>query len=234
MSSQQSPNPNRAAPRVRVPRLSPTGVISKVNGAISRLYSKVKDKKTDGRGSILHDNSTGEDHECVTINSLPNDVLLDIFNHCRLLAFPYGLIGDMWEWHRLTHVCSRWRYVIFASPHLLDLRLLCTNGTPVRRTLDCWPALPISIKYGGVVGRPPPALKDEDNIIAALEHPARTSKIQLFLTKSLFDKLAALKQQPFPALEYFLLISHDGGVRMARALSMKPPSIASPLFHYKP
>ncbi|KAI0291180.1 hypothetical protein B0F90DRAFT_1779209, partial [Multifurca ochricompacta] len=67
-------------------------------------------------------------------------------------------INDMWEWHRLTHVCRRWRYLIFASPHRLDLRLLCTNGTPVRRTLDCWPALPISIQYGGVVGRPPPAL----------------------------------------------------------------------------
>ncbi|KAI0303309.1 hypothetical protein B0F90DRAFT_1924787 [Multifurca ochricompacta] len=46
--------------------------------------------------------------------------------------------------------------------------------------------------------------------IAALEHPSRTYKIQLFLTNSLFDKLAALKQQPFPALECFSLISHDG------------------------
>ncbi|KAI0289155.1 hypothetical protein B0F90DRAFT_1826689 [Multifurca ochricompacta] len=206
MSSQKSPNRTS-----RVLRLSPTGVVSRVNSTISRLFSKIKKKQTDGRGSILHDNGTGEDHECVVINSLPDEVLLEIFNHHRLSTFPNGPTDDMWEWHKLTHVCRRWRYLIFASPHRLDLRLLCTNGTPVRRTLDCWPAFPISIQYGGVVGRPPPALKDEDNIIAALEHPARTYKIQLALTKSLFDKLVALKQQPFPALEYFLLMSLDGG-----------------------
>ncbi|KAI0293328.1 hypothetical protein B0F90DRAFT_1405015 [Multifurca ochricompacta] len=209
MSSQQSPNPNRATSRVLKP--SPTGAISRVNGTIPRLFSKVKKKQTDGCGSILHDNSTGEDHECVTINSLPDDVLLEIFNHCRLFAFPYGLTIDTWEWHRLVHVCRRWRYVIFASPRRLDLRLFCTYGTPVRRTLDCWPALPISIRYGGSEDFHPPALKDEDNIIAALEHPARMYLIELTLTKSLFDKLAALKQQPFPVLEYFSLISHDGG-----------------------
>ncbi|KAI0295418.1 hypothetical protein B0F90DRAFT_1670085 [Multifurca ochricompacta] len=194
-------------------QLSPTGVISKVNGAIRRLSSKVKKRQTDGRGSVLRYNTTGtgEDHECVTINSLPDDVLLEIFNRHRLSTFPNDPTDDMWEWHRLTHVCRKWRYVIFASPHRLDLRLLCTHGTPVRRTLDCWPALPISIQYGGVMGNPRPALKDEDNIIAALEHPARTYKIQLSLTKSLFDKLAALKQQPFPALEHFSLMSLDGG-----------------------
>ncbi|KAI0295414.1 hypothetical protein B0F90DRAFT_1147789 [Multifurca ochricompacta] len=187
MNSQQSPNRNRATARVL--RLSPTRVISRVNGTIHRLFSKVKKKKT----------GTGEDHECVTINSLSDNILLEIFNHCRLSAinllsddalldisglhqlsvFPIDLIVDTWEWHRLTHVCRKWRYVIFASPRRLDLRLLCTHGTTVRRTLDCWPALPISIKYGGVAEPTPPALKDEDNIIAALEYPARTNRFRL-------------------------------------------------------
>ncbi|KAI0295427.1 hypothetical protein B0F90DRAFT_1148160 [Multifurca ochricompacta] len=207
MSSQQSPNPNHATSHAL--KLSPTGIISRVNGTISRLFSKIRKKQTGGRGSILHDNGTSEDHECVTISSLPDDVLLEIFNRHRLFTLN-GPTDDMWEWHRLTHICRRWRYLIFASPRRLDLRLLCTDGTPVRRTLDCWPALPISIQYGRVMERTPPALKDEDNIITALEHPARTYKIKLFLTKSLFDKLAALKQQPFPALEYFSLIFHDG------------------------
>ncbi|KAI0293317.1 hypothetical protein B0F90DRAFT_1928274 [Multifurca ochricompacta] len=206
MSSQKPPNRTS-----RVLRLSPTRVISRVNGTISCLFSKIKKKQTDRHGSGLHDNDTGEDHEWVVINSLPDDVLLEIFNHYRLLAVLYGPTDKVWEWHGLTHVCRRWRYLIFASPRRLDLRLLCTHGTPVRRTLDCWPALPVSIQYGGVVGRPPPALKDEDNIIAALEHPARTYQIQLALTKSLFDKLAALKQRPFPALEYFRLMSLDEG-----------------------
>ncbi|KAI0293327.1 hypothetical protein B0F90DRAFT_1920060 [Multifurca ochricompacta] len=139
-----------------------------VHGTISRLFSKIKKKQTGGRGSSLHDNSTGEDHECVTINSLPDDVLLEIFNRHRISTFPNDQTDDMWKWHKL-------------------------------------PPLPISIQYGEVVGRPPPALKDEDNIIAALEHPARIYEIQLSLTESLFDKLAALKQQPFP----FLLSTKD-------------------------
>ncbi|KAI0295430.1 hypothetical protein B0F90DRAFT_1820495 [Multifurca ochricompacta] len=220
MNSQQSPNPNRATSRVRVLKLSPTGAISRVNGIIRGLFSKVKKKQTDGRGSILHDNSTGKDYKCVPINSLPDDVLLEIFNYRLLFAVPYGPKDDMLKWHRLTRVCKRWRYLIFASPRRLDLQLLCTYGTPVRRALDCWPALPIRIQYGEVSEFNPPTLKDEDNIFAALEHPVRTYEIQLSLTKSLFDKLAALKQQPFPVLEHFSLISHDGG-----ELSVLPSTI---------
>ncbi|KAI0295425.1 hypothetical protein B0F90DRAFT_1919333 [Multifurca ochricompacta] len=218
-------------PSMSSQQLSPTRVISSVNDAIRCLFPKAKKKKTGEHGSSLHDNSTGEDHKCVPINSLSDDILLEIFNRCRLSAinslsddvlldisnrhrlffFPNGLIVDTWDWHRLTHVCRRWRYLIFASPRRLDLRFLCTYGTPVRRALDYWPALPISIQYGEVRKRTSLTLKDEDNIIAALEHPARTSKIQLALTNSLFDKLSALKQQPFPALEHFLLISRGGG-----------------------
>jgi hypothetical protein len=31
----------------------------------------------------------------------------------------------------------------------LRLRLFCTHGTPVLKTLDCWPTLPIVVQYGG-------------------------------------------------------------------------------------
>ncbi|KAI0289156.1 hypothetical protein B0F90DRAFT_1826691 [Multifurca ochricompacta] len=326
MSSQQSPNPNRATSRVRVLRLSPTGIISNVNGAIRRLYSRVKNKKTGEHGSSLHapgtnTNSglatgTGKDHECVTINSLPDDVLLEIFNRHQLSTL-IGRTDDMWKWHRLTlsdvpgPAQSRkpgqagpvWAgpsqavvtaqqglwpgseklkakaagsgrgfqqhiqlYVIkfslpkaaawakpgqgqavcdgFGSAQTLGKpeppqakpkpRLLGQAGPehhysrsyvedgdvsfsrhPVISTCDfsahterlfgeLW-------TYDGFWKLDPPALKDEDKIIAALEHPARTYKIQLTLTKSLFDKLVALKQQPFPALEYFRLMSLDGG-----------------------
>ncbi|KAH9968522.1 hypothetical protein BGW80DRAFT_1337992, partial [Lactifluus volemus] len=36
-----------------------------------------------------------------------------------------------WKWHRLVHVCRRWRHIIFDSPRSLDLQLFCTYGTPV-------------------------------------------------------------------------------------------------------
>ncbi|KAH9985557.1 hypothetical protein BJV77DRAFT_1152763, partial [Russula vinacea] len=69
----------------------------------------------------------------VTISMLPEDVLLPIFHFDRLAyldeegdAFPAFRV--FWRWHRLVHVCQRWRSVIFGSPHFLDLRLVCLPG----------------------------------------------------------------------------------------------------------
>ncbi|KAH9963476.1 hypothetical protein BGW80DRAFT_1351168, partial [Lactifluus volemus] len=43
-------------------------------------------------------------------------------------SFPFH---QPWEWHRLAHVCRRWRHIIFDSPRSLNLQLFCTYGTPV-------------------------------------------------------------------------------------------------------
>jgi len=51
-------------------------------------------------------------------------------------------------------------------------------------------------------------LEDEDNIVAALQHPKRIWKIELIVTKSLSEKLEPLMQEPFPILSH-LEISHD-------------------------
>ncbi|KAH8982474.1 hypothetical protein EDB86DRAFT_336017 [Lactarius hatsudake] len=61
------------------------------------------------------------------------------------------------RWHMLLlviHVCRGWRRSIFASSRCLDLQLICTVGTPMRKYLGCWPpTLPIVINY-----TPPPTL----------------------------------------------------------------------------
>ncbi|KAH9974396.1 hypothetical protein BGW80DRAFT_1559899 [Lactifluus volemus] len=76
----------------------------------------------------------------VTIEALPDDVLLDIFeSYISRSENPHK------EWHPLVHVCRRWRYLVFASPLRLDLRLICTNSSPVREKLDIWPPLLIKI-----------------------------------------------------------------------------------------
>src|SRR6267154_1237755 len=82
----------------------------------------------------------------VSINILPDDVLLEIFDHytIRPQSYPYSN-PQVDAWHKLVHVCQRWRYVVFDSPRRLDLRLLCTNRTPVTKMLHIWPALPIVI-----------------------------------------------------------------------------------------
>ena len=105
-------------------------------------------------------------------------------------------------------VCRRWRQIAFASPLGLKLRLHCTHGTPVLKSLDCWPALPIIVKYGGVPNLNPPAPGDDDNIIAALKQSGRVSSISLTVTSSLLEKLSAISE-PFSELEELVLLSQE-------------------------
>jgi hypothetical protein len=84
-----------------------------------------------------------------TISMLSDDVMLEIFDFCqknyvRYLWFREAII---WDWRILVHVCQRWRQVVFGSPLRLNLRILCTYGTPVRKHLDIWPNFPIHIEY---------------------------------------------------------------------------------------
>ena len=105
-------------------------------------------------------------------------------------------------------MCQRWRQIIFSSPLGLNLRLYCTYGTPVSKSLDCWPALPIVVQYGGVPNLDPPAPQDDDNIIAALKQSGRVRSISLTVTRSLLEKLSAISE-PFSELEEMTLLSHD-------------------------
>ena len=82
----------------------------------------------------------------------------------------------------------------------LDLCLLCRPKTPVRKTLDVWPPLPIEILSDGA--------HDDDiaNIIAALEHRDRIRKIWFYHLPSLqWEQLAPMMQEPFPALTFLQL-----------------------------
>jgi hypothetical protein len=108
----------------------------------------------------------------VTISVLPDSVLLDIFDFYRARADEDGTFLCMW--HRLVHVCQRWRYVVFSHPLRLDLRLYCLPGTRVREMLEIWSPLPIEIWSS--------LFEDEDNIIAALEQRNHVCSISLDLT----------------------------------------------------
>ncbi|KAH9024444.1 hypothetical protein EDB83DRAFT_2320064 [Lactarius deliciosus] len=128
----------------------------------------------------------------VIIGELPNTVLLNIFS---MSLHDIGL-GS----------CT---YV--ADGDALHLRLFCTHGTPVSKTLDCWLTLPIAVRYGGYLELEPPGPEDKDNIIAALKQFDRVSSINLTVTKSLLDKLSAIKGlKLFLELEDLVLLSRDG------------------------
>ncbi len=139
---------------------------------------------------------------------LPDDVLLEIFDLCQETLRNKKFRG--WEWHLLVHVCQRWRQIVFASPHRLNLRIRCTYITPVRKNLDIWPAFPIEIDntynlfYRGNMPR------DEDNVIAALEHPDRVCHVELSRLEALpWGKLVTLLQEPFPVLTHLSISVND-------------------------
>ena len=132
-----------------------------------------------------------------SIDVLPDDVLLEIFD---------SYIGELLEieaWQSLVHVCSRWRSLVFASPHRLKLQLSCTPETPARDTLEVWPILPLLVQ-GHI-----PEMSDVDDIVAVLEHRHRVCKIDLNVPSSRFEKISAAMKESFPVLTDLSLWSYD-------------------------
>ena len=147
-------------------------------------------------------NSFGVGHFAhqVTIEVLPDDILQNIFRHYLDVTPRF--------WPTLGCVCQRWRQIILASPLGLNLRLYFTYGTPVLKTLDFWPVLPITVQYGGFPNLDPPASEDDDNIIAALKQSDRVTSISLTVTRSLLEKISAISD-PLLELEELALLSRD-------------------------
>jgi len=135
----------------------------------------------------------------VTIDILFDEILLEIFDF--LVVESNGFKTENW-WRALVHVCRKWRDVIFGSPHRLDLRLVCSDRTPVRKMLDVWPPLPIVIRHSA---RPKSVW---DNIIAALERNDRVCQIRLELDLRSWEKVLEAMQKPFPALTDLMLLSN--------------------------
>ena len=136
----------------------------------------------------------------LNIDQLPEKVLLEIFDFYRtgMVNDPsFGSKTSVEAWQVLIHVCQRWRFIVFGSLHYLDLRLCCTPNTPVKGTLDVWPALPLMIegdmtlKYNSGMG----------NILAALEQSNRICRVSLLhLWGWQLHKVLAAMQGHFPVL----------------------------------
>src|SRR6266404_475300 len=164
---------------------------------------------TDGCGTATEGSYRHTSYE-TTISSIPDNVLLEIFNFCRsdreLHKFPFN---TLWDWHRLAHVCQRWRRIIFSSPRSLDLQLFCTHGTPVRKNLGSWPRIPLIIDYyfdtyWDVANHEG---SDEDNVLAALEHSERVCFLGISMTTSSLERMVMAMRKPFPELTHLFLSS---------------------------
>jgi len=145
----------------------------------------------------------------VTIDALPDDVLIETFDFYLGKADPdvtgYEDDHDYDGWQTLVHVCRRWQGIVFASPRRMDLKLYCTGKRSVNsKTLGIWPELPIVVDAEDIGCK-----EDATNVIAALKHHNRVCKIYYdngYLQEFMFKEFGAI-DEPFPALTSLWLMS---------------------------
>ena len=139
---------------------------------------------------------------------LPEGILVEIFDFYRLDAIQLSRVRP-WKWHRLAHVCRKWRYIISISPRRLDLRILCKYGAPIESILGSWPTFPLVIKFDATRKlKPMPR-----NVLVALRCSDRICDINLSV---MTGSIVELIQKPCPALEKIRLTVKD---------AMGPPNI---------
>ena len=164
----------------------------------------------------------------VTVNILPDELLLRIFHFVRVTHL-HGLEDDrvisldgledvepVWRlpwWYQLIHVCRKWRFVVFAAPTFLDLKLVCGPRTRVELT-SIWPPLPIIIR--SMADWPMP---EDYDFNAAIVRNDRVSVISLFQpTRSQLQRLTSAMQKQFPELIHLALYFNGNNIRRAPAL----------------
>jgi hypothetical protein len=136
----------------------------------------------------------------VTINRLPDEVLLEIFD---LYRKGFGRLRD-WNnkngWFRLAHVCRNWRFVVLASPSRLQVRLYFAHSTPTRAVvLERLSHLPIIVDYTGAVFWE--GSQDSKRFLSAIRFPDRVCRIKLLQTTLNLDGIVGGLASPFSALE---------------------------------
>ena len=138
----------------------------------------------------------------VTILWLDDDILFDIFNWYRL--DDEYLWNVRFRWSKLSHVCRRWRNLIYQSTSHLGMHIQCTNGSPILDTLDHLPPLPLFVNYGYTSVTM--TEKDELGLIHALRLRDRVRHIDLDLPPpAVLHKVLLLMDEQFPILEHLSL-----------------------------
>jgi hypothetical protein len=144
-----------------------------------------------------------------SIQILNDDVLLNVFYLYRLDIMDEEDEGDRQRWwYKLVQVSRKWRYLILASPMLLDIHLLCSYGVHVADMLAHYPSLPLTIWYTN--SRHEMTVKDEQGALLALSHRDRVRRISLYMPALRLRKLISAMDETFPNLEYICIGSRPG------------------------
>ncbi|KAI0253921.1 hypothetical protein BJV78DRAFT_139451 [Lactifluus subvellereus] len=155
-----------------------------------------------------------EPSSSTTIDILPEDVLLEIFDSYRQAFEQEPRYEWIWNskngWFKLAHVCQKWRCVVLSSSSRLHVRLLFTSRrSPRAIMLTRLPPLPILVDYSGATIRTLKA-ENENRVAAALRYPNRACGISINGSHLLSDRVYRAMNRPFPILESFKLINGYG------------------------
>ncbi|KAI9507538.1 hypothetical protein F5148DRAFT_103993 [Russula earlei] len=164
-----------------------------------RLSTKIGRALAIGEYPLHFEEESGRkrDHAKVTLDTLPDDVLVEIFDF-----YVNDRNARTNEWYTLVRVCQRWRRVVLASPHRLNLRLLYTGKRPLSDMLDTWPLLPVVVRPR--LGESLVPGPNWNNIAALIgsEHRDRICEIDLYCIPDSrpWKTFTAVMQKPFPKL----------------------------------
>jgi hypothetical protein len=135
----------------------------------------------------------------ITADTLNSNILLTIFDYCRLND------EESWnmklKWCKLSHVCRKWRHVIHQSFLHLSIHIPFTNGIPPLDVLSHLPPLPIVTDY-----RTRDAGATNAGVLHAIQ-PRRDCMccIESRATWPSRDKMITSIDEPFHKLDYLSL-----------------------------
>ena len=134
------------------------------------------------------------------ISILNDDTLLEIFNHYRLED------EEGWNyqhrWCKLSHVCQKWRYLIYKSSFYLNMQIILTNDMPPLNMLAHLPPLPLVIDC-----RSTDPAEDNNDILHAIQQPDRICRVFFEAPPPALERLILTVGKLFPRLDALSLLS---------------------------
>jgi hypothetical protein len=153
----------------------------------------------------------GQELSRTTISTLPNELLIEIFDWCRLHD-EYGW-NYRRQWYNPLQVCRKWRYIMLESKSRLGLRFLCNPTNPITTIPSHLTPIPLVLSFDRRYNhREPPVSQKE--LLPALRDRDRVCAISVSHRCPEALKLCSALKGAFPMLETLSLC----GVRKVRVL----------------
>ncbi|KAI0261998.1 hypothetical protein BC834DRAFT_1043734 [Gloeopeniophorella convolvens] len=169
-------------------------------------------------------------YQSMTIESLPDVVLLEIFDHVRVLVQKLRAQRELrsephqLQWYTLVpaHVCQRWRQIIIASPGRLRLSVLCSWGLPIADILHhSPPEIPLSIYYPSGRYSFTGAPQEMTGILLALQRIDRVRHISIDAARLEMDRLLSTVVRLSPRLVTLSITSHEGQISLPPSFTIE-------------